>query len=75
MRIKNIKTECVMTTKRTYIAPEIHIIPLGLGNEVMQHFNVTSDTINEGDAKGGFFDEEEDDADEQGFVNYSPWED
>ena len=53
-----------MTTKRTYIAPEIHIIPLGLGNEVMQHFNVTSDTINEGDAKGGFFDEEEDDADE-----------
>jgi len=49
-----------MTTKRTYIAPEIHIIPLGLGNDVMQHFNVTSDTINEGDAKGGFFDDEED---------------
>ena len=48
-----------MTTKRTYIAPEIRVIPLGLGNEVMQHFNVTSDTINEGDAKGGFFDEEE----------------
>lgn len=64
-----------MTTKRTYIAPEIHIIPLGLGNDVMQHFNVTSDTINEGDAKGGFFDEEEDAAGEQTMAGYSPWED
>ena len=64
-----------MTTKRTYIAPEIHIIPLGLGNDVMQHFNVTSDTINEGDAKGGFFDEEEDAAGEQTMACYSPWED
>lgn len=64
-----------MTTKRTYIAPEIHIIPLGLGNDVMQHFNVTSDTINEGDAKGGFFDDEEDAAGEQTMAGYSPWED
>ena len=64
-----------MTTKRTYIAPEIRVIPLGLGNDVMQHFNVTSDTINEGDAKGGFFDDEEDAAGEQTMAGYSPWED
>ena len=64
-----------MTTKRTYIAPEIRVIPLGLGNDVMQHFNVTSDTINEGDAKGGFFDDEEDAAGEQTMAGYSPGED
>ncbi len=63
--------------KQRYITPTIKVIQLLIDDNIAQ-FVVSSHSVgeNEGLAKPGIFDEDEDaGAGEQTMVDYSPWED
>ena len=63
--------------KQRYITPQIKVIQLLTDDNIAQ-FVVSSHSVgeNEGLAKPGIFDEDEEDAAvEQTMVDYSPWED
>ena len=63
--------------KQRYITPQIKVIQLLTDDNIAQ-FVVSSHSVgeNEGLAKPGFFDEDEEDAAvDQTMVDYSPWED
>ena len=63
--------------KQRYITPQIKVIQLLTDDNIAQ-FVVSSHSVgeNEGLAKPGIFDEDEEDAAvEQTMVGYSPWED
>ena len=63
--------------KQRYITPQIKVIQLLTDDNIAQ-FVVSSHSVgeNEGLAKPGFFDEDEENAaGEQTMADYSPWED
>ena len=63
--------------KQRYITPQINVIQLLTADNIAQ-FIVSSHSVgeNEGLAKPGIFDEDEEDAaGEQTMADYSPWED
>ena len=63
--------------KQRYITPQIKVIQLLTDDNIAQ-FVVSSHSVgeNEGLAKPGIFDEDEEDtAGEQTMADYSPWED
>ena len=63
--------------KQRYITPQIKVIQLLTDDNIAQ-FVVSSHSVgeNEGLAKPGIFDEDEEDAaSEQTMAGYSPWED
>ena len=63
--------------KQRYITPQINVIQLLTDDNIAQ-FVVSSHSVgeNEGLAKPGFFDEDEEDAaGEQTMAGYLPWED
>ena len=63
--------------KQRYITPQIKVIQLLTDDNIAQ-FVISSHSVgeNEGLAKPGIFDEDEEDAAvEQTMVDYSPWED
>ena len=64
--------------KQTYVCPTIKILPLTLEGFICLSIPIGPGPGpgGGGQAKGGFFEEEdEEDADEQSFAGYSPWED
>lgn len=64
--------------KQTYVCPTIKVLPLTLEGFICLSIPIGPGPGpgGGGDAKGGFFEEEdEEDADEQSFAGYSPWED
>lgn len=64
--------------KQTYICPTIKVLPLTLEGFICLSIPIGPGPGpgGGGQAKGGFFEEEdEEDADEQSFAGYSPWED
>lgn len=64
--------------KQTYVCPTIKVLPLTLEGFICLSIPIGPGPGpgGGGDAKGGFFEEEdEEDADEQSFADYSPWED
>ena len=64
--------------KQTYVCPTIKVLPLTLEGFICLSIPIGPGPGpgGGGQAKGGFFEEEdEEDADEQSFVGYSPWED
>lgn len=64
--------------KQTYVCPTIKVLPLTLEGFICLSIPIGPGPGpgGGGQAKGGFFEEEdEEDADEQSFADYSPWED
>jgi len=64
--------------KQIYVCPTIKVLPLTLEGFICLSIPIGPGPGpgGGGDAKGGFFEEEdEEDADEQSFAGYSPWED
>ena len=64
--------------KQTYVCPTIKVLPLALEGFICLSIPIGPGPGpgGGGQAKGGFFEEEdEEDADEQSFDGYSPWED
>ncbi|WP_314313569.1 hypothetical protein [Hoylesella saccharolytica] len=64
--------------KQTYVCPTIKVLPLTLEGFICLSIPIGPGPGpgGGGQAKGGFFEEEdEEDADEQSFAGYSPWED
>ncbi|WP_025797720.1 hypothetical protein [Hoylesella saccharolytica] len=62
--------------KQRYITPRVKVIQLLTDDNIAQ-FVISSHSVpeNGGLAKPGLFEENEEDADEQSFAGYSPWED
>ena len=64
--------------KQTYVCPTIKVLPLTLEGFICLSIPIGPGPGpgGGGQAKGGFFEEDdEEDADEQSFAGYSPWED
>ena len=64
--------------RQIYVCPTIKVLPLTLEGFICLSIPIGPGPGpgGGGDAKGGFFEEEdEEDADEQSFAGYSPWED
>ena len=64
--------------KQTYVCPTIKVLPLTLEGFICLSIPIGPGPGpgGGGQAKGGFFEEEdEEDAGEQSFAGYSPWED
>ena len=60
-----------MRKKELYIAPASHVVRLAINGNITEQFPVNSQhTISEGDAKGGYFDDEENEEE----TNPNPWD-
>ena len=59
-----------MRKKEFYIAPASHVVRLAVNGNITEQFPVNSQhTISEGDAKGGYFDDEDEEE-----TNPNPWD-